>query len=169
MSIRKKCLLIVAGVFVFFIVVGAIGSMMDSSPAGPAPTPTARPTSTPVPPIPTATPPPGPTSTPIPPTPTPEPLTTSGSGSSVLAATLGKGKYIVGINVTGNTDCSFGSCRATNFVVKFGDELLANEIVEDWSGQKIIDVGGFWIQPGRIAVEIDAAPQSQWALTIQPF
>ena len=49
MSRPKKCLLILAGVFAFFIVIGVIGSLGDSSPAAPRPTPTPEPTSTPTP------------------------------------------------------------------------------------------------------------------------
>ena len=93
----------------------------------------------------------------------------SGTGTRVGAATLGEGKYVVDISVTGNTDCSFGSCIADNFIVMFGDELLANEIAEDWSAQKVIDVGGLWIQPGRIAVQVEASPRARWTLTIEPF
>ena len=52
MSRQKKCLLILAGVFAFFIVLGVIGSISSPTPA-PSPTPTPEPTATP---RPTATP-----------------------------------------------------------------------------------------------------------------
>lgn len=50
MSRQKKCLLILAGVFAFFIVIGVIGSISsDGSPSSPRPTATPRPTPTPAP------------------------------------------------------------------------------------------------------------------------
>lgn len=59
MSRKKKCLLILAGVFAFFIAIGVLAEISDSS--QPAPTPTPQPTATP---RPTPTPKPEPTATP---------------------------------------------------------------------------------------------------------
>ena len=117
-------------------------------------------------PPPTATPVPTATPTPLPPTPTPAPASLTGTGSAVLAATLGVGQYVVNVSVTGNVS-SFGN--EAHFAVTLGNELLANEIAAEWSGQKLIDVGGLWVEPGRNAVEITAEPGAQWTIEIQPF
>ncbi len=142
---KKVCLVVLAFVGLL-IVLGIVGAAIGGGESPPAPTPTPRG------PAPTAT-------------PTPKPLEISGTGASVVSATLSEGKYVVSISVTGNTD-GYGG---TNFIVTFGNDLIVNEIASSWSGSSVIDVGGFWIEAGRIPVEIEAAPRAQWTMTIARF
>ena len=189
-SKRKKCLIIVAGVVAFFVVLGIIGSATDSSqpdadstPAPPAAptvdaataTPTPEPTAAPTP-EPTAT----PTATPTPePTPTPLPTATStpvppihleGVGTRTERVELVAGLWTVQASVAGNQDCTFGSCYPTNFIVQIESvddgsfEGLVNEIGAAWSGSTTLRVGeGFLaLMPGRQVVSVDAS--GAWTL-----
>ena len=160
---------LVAGMLAMFAI-ACSEAMPTATRPPPTDTPPPVPTATAMPTLPTATPTPvPPTPTPLPPptfTPTPEPASLSGSGSAVLAATLDMGQYIVNVSVTGNVS-DYGT--PAHFAVKLGNELLANEVAAEWSGQKLVDVDGFWVEPGRNAVEITAEPGAVWTITIQPF
>ncbi len=152
--------------------------------AEPTATTAAEPTSTPTPaptathtPVPKATPTLEPTPTPTPAptaTPTPEPIALSltGTGQDVRFLELPAGIYVVDIKVTGNEDCSFGSCSASNFSVVVGSststELLANEVVVEWSGKDLVEVGDglFQIPPGSIPVQVTAAAGA-WTIDVQ--
>ena len=141
----QRCVKVGLGIIVVLLVLGIIGTLFggDGNGAGEV----------------------APQEPPPPATPTPEPLEVSGTGSSVLSATLNDGKYVVSISVTNNA----GSYGATNFVVKFGDDLVVNEIAESWSGTSTIDVGGFRIPENRFPIEVDASPRAQWTIEIQRF
>ena len=113
------------------------------------------------------------TSTP-PPTairPPPEPIHISGTGTTVeTISLLSEGIWIVDIAVSGNEDCSLGSCSEDNFIVTIESadvssfENPANEIVKDWSGEVTVAVGGLFGQtPGEQAVSVDAS--GDWTIT----
>lgn len=129
------------------------------------------------PPTPTTTPTPTPAATPAP---APEAISLSGTGTSTETFSLPAGQWIVEVSVTGNEDCSYGSCRETNFIVwiksvageSYHRELVANEIDDEWRGSKSVKVGGsarsysYDLEPGRQILEVDAA--GSWTVSIQP-
>ena len=110
---------------------------------------------------------PDPTPTPLP----PEPINISGSGIRVDTITLlSEGVWIVDINVSGNEDCSLGTCSEDNFIVTIESadgssfENPANEIVKDWSGEVTVAVGGlFGLTPGEQVVSVDAS--GDWTIS----
>ena len=105
-----------------------------------------------------------PASTVMPPTPiVVESIELSGEGTKTERVTLVEGLWTVDASVTNNQDCSFGSCIASNFIVQIestedtGMDLIANEIVEDWSGSTTLRVGGMMgLAPGRQIVSVDS-------------
>ena len=105
----------------------------------------------------------------------PAPPRVSGQGTTTRNVNLTSGLWIADLQVSGNRNCRFGSCRPTNFIVWIesvagGRELLANEIVEGWSASVTFRVGyGFLddLSPGNAVVSVDAASDGRWSVTFR--
>ncbi len=89
----------------------------------------------------------------------------SGTGPSVVTATLGEGKWVVSLDITGNID----ERGSSSFAVWAAQHLLFSGIAENWNADATVNVGGILLPPGEIAIRIEAAPQAQWAIGITPF
>ena len=94
----------------------------------------------------------------------------SGTGPSVVTATLEQGTYLVSISVA-NNNTSFG---ADNFIITASDTtggsaLVANEIVTRWESVVVVRIGRGLLDlaPGKILFEIDCAPGAQWTLRFE--
>ena len=141
---------------------GAVGPQGPPGPAGASPSVTARPGPTPTP---KSTAAPTPTATPT----QPVIVEISGVGTKTKRIELSEGLWTVEMSVTNNQDCSFGSCYDDNFIVEVesvsepNSELLANEIVGDWTGSTTMRVGGFFgLAPGKQFVSVDA--MGEWTI-----
>ena len=99
----------------------------------------------------------------------PTPIELSGEGKKVERITLVEGLWTIDASVTNNQDCSFGSCLASNFIIKIesaedtGMDIIANEITEDWSGSATLRVGGLLGLPaGKQIVSVNA--EGAWTI-----
>ena len=110
------------------------------------------------------------TATPVRPTGPQGPIELSEKGTKTVPIELQAGLWTVEMSITDNENCSFGSCSETNFVVRVesvnGDsrELLANEIVNEWTGSTTVRVGSglFDLTPGKQIVSVGA--EGNWAI-----
>ena len=110
--------------------------------------------------------PPGPPGTPAP---TPEPMEMSGTGPTVMEATLPDGTYGVTLWVENNFGV-FDPGSGTNFVVRFDRNYVANVVETHWNGSRAIVVGGDsggLIPDDRFPIKAEAAPAAEWHILVQ--
>lgn len=87
-----------------------------------------------------------------------------GTGSDVVEFVLQPGRHIAEVRVSGNND----SIGADNFMVNCDglddfDALVANEVVEDWSGRSVVQV-----RSTTVLCEVTAAPNAEWWIRFTP-
>ena len=110
------------------------------------------------------------TATPVRPTAPQGSIELSGRGTKTTPIELQAGLWTVEMSTTDNEDCSFGSCSEANFIVRVesvnddSNELLANEITDEWTGSTTVRVGSglFNLVPGKQIVSVDA--EGNWAI-----
>lgn len=105
------------------------------------------------------------------PTPTPLVFQQQGSGSDVFQFEAVHGNYVATLRVSGNADCSLGSCFEEFFFVTMEDaqglwiEVLAEAIATEWEGRALFRVGGdAGFTPGVQFVEVMA--HGDWSITL---
>ena len=114
------------------------------------------------------------------PTPTATPtsasaFTVTGSGTDTREVTLTSGVWTLAMQISGNTECLFGTCIPSAFVVTMESvsgswvELATSQLTADWNGQVVLRVGSGLVSltPGRQIVSVTAAAASEWTLTFQ--